>query len=132
MDISLNKEREKNMNIITYLQNNQFIALLVALPIAILANILAGSILANFKGTFDWKVFFIGILKMISLYAIFGAMIFVSMIVVISEIDIPTVARAIMYVVTVSYVWQVFDKVKKIMNFDAAKQIVDNLKEGQE
>ena len=81
------------MNIITYLQNNQFIALLVALPIAILANILAGSILANFKGVFNWKIFFIGIIKGIVLYAIFGLTIFVSMIVVISIIDVPTLAK---------------------------------------
>ena len=114
------------MNIITYLQNNQFIALLVALPIAILANILAGSILANFKGTFDWKVFFIGIVKGIVLYAIFGLTFFVSTIVVISQIDVPTLAKTIMYVVTVRYIVQVYNKVKLILDYDASKEILDN------
>lgn len=114
------------MDIINYLQANQFIALLVALPITIACNILAGAILANFKGEFSLRVFLIGIVKGLLLYGIFGAMIFVSMIVVISQLDIPTLARMIMYVVTVRYIIQVFDKVKLILDYDASKEILDN------
>jgi len=107
-----------------YLIANQFVTLLLVLPILVLLNIMLGRALADFKDEFDKAKFNLGFKKGFTVYIAILTLTIISKVIVISEVDIAATMLLILYIVNVSYIMQVIEKVKLIFDFKKASEIV--------
>lgn len=104
-------------NYIEYLKLHQFVASLVALPIALLLNIILGLALANFKSEFDKGILLLGFKKGVVVYLAIAVLSGLAQFVQFSDIDlIPTMALMV-YGVMAIYVVQCVEKIAKIIGY---------------
>lgn len=104
-------------NLIAYLKLHQFVASLVALPIAVLLNILLGLALANFKSEYDKGVLWLGFKKGAVVYFSIAVLSGLAQFVQFAEIDlIPTMALMV-YGVMAIYIVQCVEKIGKIIGY---------------
>lgn len=111
-------------NIIAYLQANQFVTSLLVLPIILAVNIYLGYALADFKGEMDKNKLILGIKKGVAVYVAIGSLSGIAQVLTVSEIDLIPTVKLIVYIVTVSYIIQVVDKIKTVLNFKQAQEVV--------
>lgn len=111
-------------NIISFLLSNQFLASLLVLPIIVVVNIYLGYALADFKGEVEKSKLLLGFKKGIAVYVAIAVLSFIARIFVVSEIDLQPTVALIIYIVVVSYLLQVVDKIRVILNFKSALETV--------
>lgn len=104
-------------NAINYLIQNQFIASLVALPIALGLNILLGSALANFKSEFDKDVLILGIKKGLVVYFSIAVLSILAQFVKFADIELVNSMAIIVYGVMAVYIVQDIEKISKILGY---------------
>ena len=111
-------------NIIQYLQANQLITSLLVLPIILAVHVYLGYALADFKGELDKTKLILGIKKGLAVYVAIGSLGGIAQVLTVSEIDLVPTVQLIIYTVTVSYLIQVVEKIKTILNFKGAQEII--------
>lgn len=104
-------------NALNYLIQNQFIASLVALPIAVGLNVLLGYALANFKQEVDRAKLWLGIKKGIVVYFSIAVLSGLAQFVKFADIELISTMSIVVYGVMAVYIVQDLDKIKTILGY---------------
>lgn len=108
---------ENLVKALEYLQANQFVASLVALPISAGLNILLGVTIANFKSEFDKSQLLLGVKKGLVVYISIAVLSGLAQFVTFADLDLINTMAIMVYGVMATYVVQSVEKIAIIINY---------------